>query len=107
MALRISSARRTTDRMEDVAARVLIAAGLLVVLFSYGVGAQLCNQGLERAQVESGTRPDRGPAPLRRSTERLREFEEQHRGSAGNLAGPGRRDARRLGHGAAGPPRRR
>ena len=53
MALRITSARRTTDRLEDVAAWVLIAAGLLVVLFSYGVGAQLYNQGLERAQVES------------------------------------------------------
>jgi len=56
MALRITSARRTTDRMEDVAAWVLIAAGLLVVLFSYGVGAQLYNQGLERAQVESAER---------------------------------------------------
>ena len=49
MALRINSARRITDRMEDMAAWVLIAAGLLVVLFSYGVGAQFYNQGLERA----------------------------------------------------------
>ena len=56
MALRINSARRTTDRMEDVAAWVLIAAGLLVVLFSYGVGAQFYNQGLERAQVQSAER---------------------------------------------------
>ena len=52
MALRINSARRTTDRIEDMAAWVLIAAGLLVVLFSYGVGVQFHNQGLQRVRVE-------------------------------------------------------
>lgn len=56
MALRTNSARRTIDRLEDMAAWVLIAAGLLVVLLSYGVGAQLYNQGLERVQVESAQR---------------------------------------------------
>ena len=40
MALHTKPARRTSDRVEDVAAWVLIAAGLLVVLFSYGVGTQ-------------------------------------------------------------------
>jgi len=33
MALRTDSARRTIDRLEDLAAWVLIAAGLLVLLF--------------------------------------------------------------------------
>ena len=53
MALRTNPARRTTDRLEDVAAWVLMAAGLLVVLISYGVGAQVYNQGLALARVES------------------------------------------------------
>jgi hypothetical protein len=56
MALRTNSARRTTDRLEDVAAWVLIAAGLLVVLFSYVGGAQFYNHGLARVQVESAQR---------------------------------------------------
>jgi len=46
MAPHTKSARRTTDRVEDVAAWVLIAAGLLVVLFSYGIGAQICKPEL-------------------------------------------------------------
>ena len=62
MALRTKSARRTTDRMEDVAAWVLIAAGLLVALFSYGIGAQFYNQGLERVQAENA---ERTPAAAR------------------------------------------
>jgi uncharacterized protein (DUF2164 family) len=62
MAPRTNSARRTTDRMEDMAAWVLIAAGLLVLLLSYGVGAQFYNQGLERVQVESA---ERAPAEAR------------------------------------------
>src|SRR5690348_3831564 len=62
MALRITSARRTTDRLEDMAAWVLIAAGLLVVLFSYGVGTQFYNHGLERVRVES---VERTPAEAR------------------------------------------
>ena len=56
MALRTKSARRMTDRVEDMAAWVLMAAGLLVVLFSYDVGAQSYNQGLERVQVQSAER---------------------------------------------------
>ena len=56
MALRIASARRTTDRIEDVAAWVLIAAGLLVVLFSCDVGVQIHNQSLERVRVEIAER---------------------------------------------------
>jgi hypothetical protein len=56
MAPHTKSIRRTTDRVEDVAAWVLIAAGLLVVLFSYGVGAQIYNQGVGRVQLERGER---------------------------------------------------
>ena len=56
MALRTKSARRMTDRVEDMAAWVLMAAGLLVVLFSYGVGAQSYNQGLEQVQMQSAER---------------------------------------------------
>ena len=56
MALRTNSAWRTTDRVEDVAAWVLIAAGLLVVLFSYGIGAQVYNQSLGRVQLERAER---------------------------------------------------
>lgn len=56
MALRTRSGRRTTDRMEDVAAWVLVAAGLLVVLFGYGLGKQSYEQGLERARAESAER---------------------------------------------------
>jgi hypothetical protein len=63
MALRTNSAWRTTDRLEDVAAWVLIAAGLLVVLFSYGVGTQIYDHFLERVQVESATRPRPGSSP--------------------------------------------
>jgi hypothetical protein len=65
MAPRTNSARRTTDRMEDMAAWVLIAAGLLVLLLSYGVGAQFCNQGLERVQwrARSAPRPRPGSSP--------------------------------------------
>jgi hypothetical protein len=62
MAMRTNSARRTTDRLEDMAAWVLIAAGLLVVLFSYGVGTQFYNHSLERVQVESA---ERTPAEAR------------------------------------------
>jgi len=62
MALRTNSAWRTTDRLEDVAAWVLIAAGLLVVLFSYGVGTQIHDHFLERVQVESA---ERNPADAR------------------------------------------
>jgi len=39
-----------------MAAWVLMAAGLLVVLFSYGVGARFSSEGLERVQVESAER---------------------------------------------------
>ena len=39
MALRTDSARRTIDRLEDLAAWVLIAAGLLVLLFGLGLWA--------------------------------------------------------------------
>jgi hypothetical protein len=51
--------------MEDMAAWVLIAAGLLVLLLSYGVGAQFCNQGLERVQwrARSAPRPRPGSSP--------------------------------------------
>jgi hypothetical protein len=52
MALRTKPARMT-DRIEDVAAWVLIAAGLLVVLFSYLIGVQIHNQVQERGRVES------------------------------------------------------
>ena len=62
MALRTKSARRTSDRVEDLAAWVLVAAGLLVVLFSYGFGTQFYDQGLERARVESA---ERSPASAR------------------------------------------
>lgn len=62
MALRTASARRTTDRLEDLAAWVLVAGGLLVALFSYGFGAQFYAQGLDRVQVESA---DRTPASAR------------------------------------------
>jgi hypothetical protein len=56
MAPHTKLARRTTDRVEDMAAWVLIAAGLLVVLFSYGIGAQIYNQSLGRVQVERAER---------------------------------------------------
>jgi hypothetical protein len=56
MAPHTKPARRTTDRVEDMAAWVLIAAGLLVALFSYGVGAQIYNQSLGRVQVERAER---------------------------------------------------
>ena len=56
MAPHTKSARRATDRVEDVAAWVLIAAGLLVVLFSYGIGAQIYNQSLGRVQLERAER---------------------------------------------------
>jgi hypothetical protein len=56
MAPHIKSARRTTDRVEDMAAWVLIAAGLLVVLFSYVIGAQVYNQSLGRVQLERAER---------------------------------------------------
>jgi hypothetical protein len=56
MALRITSARRTSDRVEDWAAWVLIAAGLLVVLFSYGFGTRFYEQSLERVRVQSADR---------------------------------------------------
>ena len=62
MALRTKSARRTSDRVEDLAAWVLVAAGLFVVLFSYGFGTQSYDQGLERARVESA---ERSPASAR------------------------------------------
>jgi hypothetical protein len=44
MALRTNSVRRTTDHMEDAAAWVLVAVGLLVVLFSCGFGKQFYDQ---------------------------------------------------------------
>jgi hypothetical protein len=56
MALHIKPARRTTDRVEDMAAWILIAAGLLVALLSYGVGAQIYNRSLGRVQVERAER---------------------------------------------------
>jgi hypothetical protein len=56
MAPRTKPARRTTDRVEDMAAWILIAAGLLVALFSYVVGAQIYNQSLGRVQVERAER---------------------------------------------------
>jgi hypothetical protein len=62
MAPHTKSARRTTDQVEDVAAWALIAAGLLVVLFSYGIGAQIYNQSLGRAQLE---RTERVPTSAR------------------------------------------
>jgi len=62
MAPHTKSARRTTDRVEDVAAWVLIAVGLLVILFSYGIGAQIYNQSLGRVQLE---RAERVPTPAR------------------------------------------
>ena len=71
MALRTKSARRTSDRVEDLAAWVLVAAGLLVVLFSYGFGAQFYDQGLERVRVEARSAARGRSAPLRRTGDRL------------------------------------
>lgn len=56
MAPRTRPARRMTDRIEDVAAWVLIAAGLLVVLFSYLIAVQVHDQVQERGRVESTER---------------------------------------------------
>jgi hypothetical protein len=42
--------------MEDMAAWILMAGGLLVVLFSYGIGAKMHDQSAERAQVERAGR---------------------------------------------------
>jgi len=56
MATRTKLDRRTTDRIEDAAAWILIAVGLLTVLLSYGIGAKIHNQVLERGRVESAER---------------------------------------------------
>ena len=79
MALRTKSARRTSDRVEDLAAWVLVAAGLFVVLFSYGFGTQFYDQGLERARVESAERSRRPLDSFRRAGDQLHGFAEQHR----------------------------
>jgi hypothetical protein len=44
MAPRTKSAQRMSDRVEDLAAWVLVAAGLLVVLFSYGFAHSSTNR---------------------------------------------------------------
>ncbi len=56
MARRSKWARRTTDRIECVAARVLVAAGVLVALLSGGIGVHVHNQLLDRVRVESAGR---------------------------------------------------
>ncbi len=56
MALREGRARRTSDRIEDVTAWVLIAAGMLVLLLSCALGARLHNQAVERGRVEATQR---------------------------------------------------
>ena len=51
MALREGRARRTSDWIEDAAAWVLVAAGMLVVLLSCAAGIRFHNQAAERARV--------------------------------------------------------
>jgi hypothetical protein len=56
MAMRTQPARRRTDRIEDVAVWILIAAGLLVVLLSCGIGLRVHGDLLERGRMESAAR---------------------------------------------------
>ena len=62
MALRGTPTRRTTDRLEDAASWLLVAAGLFVLLLSYGIGAQAHVQFAERGRAESA---ERSPAVAR------------------------------------------
>lgn len=52
MALRANRMRRKTDRVEDWAAWILLAGGLLVVVFSWAVGVRIHDQLVERSRVE-------------------------------------------------------
>jgi hypothetical protein len=54
--VRSRPARRTTDRIEDLAVWVLIAARLLVVLLSCGIGFRVHDGVLERGRMESAAR---------------------------------------------------
>jgi hypothetical protein len=56
MAMRTQPVRRRTDRIEDVAVWILIAAGLLVVLLSCGMGFRVHDDLLERGRMESAAR---------------------------------------------------
>jgi len=56
MTLHTKPARRTTDRIEDMVAWILVAAGLLVVLLSVTVGVRVHDQLVERGRVESAMR---------------------------------------------------
>lgn len=56
MAVRSQPARRTTDRIESLAVWILIAAGLLVVLLSCGIGFRAHGEVLERGRMESAAR---------------------------------------------------
>jgi hypothetical protein len=56
MAVRTQRARRTTDRIENLAVWILIAAGLLVVLISCGIGFRVHDDVLERGRMESAAR---------------------------------------------------
>jgi hypothetical protein len=56
MAMRTQPVRRRTDRIEDVAVWILIAAGLLVVLLSCGIGFRVHDDLLERGRMESAAR---------------------------------------------------
>lgn len=59
MALRTRRAYRWTDRLEDLAAWVLLAAGLLVVVFAWTVGLAFHNEMVQRSRAEA---LDRTPA---------------------------------------------
>jgi hypothetical protein len=56
VALRTDRVRRTTDLIEDVAAWILVAAALLVVLLSCGIGVRVHNQFMEQSRTEAAER---------------------------------------------------
>ena len=53
MALRSRQARRWTDRVEDLAAWVLLAAGLLLVLFAGILGIGIHDRLVQQGQAEA------------------------------------------------------
>ena len=53
MALRVGRAGRWTDRVEDMAAWVILAAGLLLVLFGWVLGVETYHRIVQQGQTEA------------------------------------------------------